>query len=44
MRTNRMPAKIKAGEKVVGLQIPFCFNCYLVAQSDIVTSARVLYI
>ena len=24
MRTNRMLAKIKAGEKVVGLQIPFC--------------------
>ncbi len=24
MRTNKMLAKIKAGEKVAGLQIPFC--------------------
>jgi len=24
MRTNKMLAKIKAKEKVVGLQIPFC--------------------
>ena len=44
MRTNRMLAKIKAGEKVVGLQIPFCLNCCLIVQSDFCNFGQGYYI